>query len=66
MRGFLRTPVGWFALVFAECAAVLLVARELLGRYPEDRSTIGWVILALAVLVTIANYVRRRRYLSER
>ncbi len=66
MREFLRSPAGWFALLFAECAALLLLRRALLGRYPDSRVAIAWLIVVLAVLLVVGNFLLRRRYLSER
>lgn len=65
MKRFLTSPSGWFALLIVELA-VLLVGIRLLSRvFPDLSNRAAWTTVVLAALVlSIVNYVIRRRYLS--
>lgn len=67
MRRFLSTPTGWFAFLFAEIVLLSAFVRWLVRAVPDLSRTGVWIIvITLVVVVTAANYVVRRRYLSER
>ena len=67
MRRFLSTPTGWFAFLFLEIVLLSAFMRWLLRLVPDLSRTGIWIVaITLIVVVTAANYVVRRRYLSDR
>jgi hypothetical protein len=66
VRGFLASPMGWMALLVVEILGLTAVMRGIVRVFPDLSSTTVWVVaIVLIVAAATANYVIRRRYLSE-
>jgi hypothetical protein len=67
LRDFLANPFGWAALIIAEVALLFAVGRVLASALAgtSDGLRLG-AFLAIALAITVGNYLVRRRYLSGR
>jgi hypothetical protein len=64
MRRLLGTPFGWIALLAVEIAILFGLLRGLTHVFPDSSTTVSGIVMGLAVVLVIGNYVLRRRYLS--